>query len=54
MSRGLERSLSRGYPVCSCDPKSERQNLGSRDRLGALGDFDCGSLPALSQIITTI
>ena len=42
------------YALCPCDPESERQNLGSRNRRGALGDFDCGSFPALSQIITTI
>jgi hypothetical protein len=54
MSRGLEGSLNRGYALCSCDAESERQNLGSRNRRGALGDFDCGSFPALSQIITTV
>ena len=38
----------------SCDPKSECQKLGSRNRFGAVSDFDCGSFPALSQIITTV
>ena len=54
MTRGVERNLSRGYALCSCDPESERQNVGSRNRLGAVGDFDCGGFPAVSQIITTV
>jgi len=54
MSRGLERRLSPEYALFSFDPESEHQNVGSRDRLGALGDFDSGNFPAVSQISTIV
>jgi hypothetical protein len=41
------------YALCSCDPESESQSMGSPSRRRDLGDFDCRSFAAVSQITET-
>lgn len=51
---GVGANLSCEYALCPCDPESESQSLGNPNRPDDLGDFDCGSFPAVSQITKTV
>ena len=51
---GVGANLSCGYALCSCDPESESQSLGSRDRPRDLSDYECGSFLAVPQITKTV
>ena len=51
---GVGANLSFGYALCSCDPEAESQSLGNPNHPGDLGDFDCGSFLAVSQITKTV
>jgi hypothetical protein len=51
---GVEANLSCEYALCQCDPESESQSLRNPSRPLDLGDFDCGSFLAVSQITKTV
>jgi hypothetical protein len=51
---GVGANLSCEYALCPCDPESESQSLRNPSRPLDLGDFDCSSFLAVSQITKTV